>query len=100
LVQVSNFAGELHHSSLDLSERSNQIRKMLNISTQIAKQTKILSLNANIEAARESQYGRSYAVVANEIRKLADNSQCAVNDISIQINEVNAYSAEIDRLFR
>jgi methyl-accepting chemotaxis protein len=71
-----------------LESRSHEIEDILQLIIQMAEQTNLLSLNASIEAARAGEYGRGFSVVAEEIRKLADGSSQAVNDISSLLHEI------------
>ena len=70
------------------NEAAQQIRTAIDIISDIATQTNLLSLNASIEAARAGEHGKGFAVVAEEVRNLADQSQAAVDEISNTIQNL------------
>jgi len=71
-----------------LEIKSQKIGEIVEIITQIAEQTNLLSLNASIEAARAGEHGKGFAVVANEVRKLAEQSAIAGDDIREIIKDI------------
>jgi methyl-accepting chemotaxis protein len=77
-----------------LGEKSAQIGHILEVISQIAGQTNLLALNAAIEAARAGEQGRGFAVVAEEVRKLAEQSEAAAQQIAVIIREIQTQTKE------
>lgn len=71
-----------------LSEKAGNITSVITTITKVADQTNLLSLNASIEAEKAGEYGRSFAVIAREIRRLADQTALSTLDIERIINEI------------
>lgn len=76
-----------------LEDKSSEIGSILETITGIAEQTNLLALNASIEAARAGEQGKGFAVVAEEIRKLAEGSSEAADDIKVIVSQIQNESS-------
>jgi methyl-accepting chemotaxis protein len=77
---------------LDLTERTQQIGEIISSVNEIAEQSKLLALNASIEAAKAGEHGRGFAVVALEIRTLAEQSKQATRQVRSILSEIQKAS--------
>ena len=86
--QIVDKVSQLKSSSIELDKSSTEISDIISFIAGIADQTNLLALNAAIEAARAGEHGRGFAVVADEVRTLADNTKTATAKITNIIRRV------------
>ncbi|WP_421874862.1 methyl-accepting chemotaxis protein [Marinoscillum sp.] len=97
---ISGNSDIVTESIAQMIQKSHEIAGTLSVITEIASETNMLSLNAGIQAARAGAAGKSFAVVAEEIRKLAENSRLRVDEIRKVITDTQSEVKKADEAIR
>ena len=88
MEKIANATGTVSEKMNSLATRSEEIGKVVSVIQEISEQTNLLALNAAIEAARAGEHGRGFAVVAGEVRRLAERTKGATEEIAGTIRSI------------
>jgi methyl-accepting chemotaxis protein len=88
MEKIATATGSVSEKMNSLARRSEEIGKVVNVIQEISEQTNLLALNAAIEAARAGEHGRGFAVVAGEVRRLAERTKGATEEIAGTIRSI------------
>jgi methyl-accepting chemotaxis protein len=88
MEKIAGATGTVSEKMASLAQRSEEIGKVVSVIQEISEQTNLLALNAAIEAARAGEHGRGFAVVAGEVRRLAERTKSATEEIAGTIRSI------------
>jgi methyl-accepting chemotaxis protein len=100
MEKIATATSSVSEKMTSLAHRSEEIGKVVSVIQEISEQTNLLALNAAIEAARAGEHGRGFAVVAGEVRRLAERTKGATEEIAVTIRSIQEETQQTLQVMR
>ena len=97
ISNMSNAMDEFSQTIKELNEKNSSITELVQVNDKISMQTNLLAINAAIEASKAKEYGRGFAIVATEVKKLAASSKQSTVNIGNEINNISSMTSSVTK---